>query len=59
MSITCVPIYGLMFRILTRFHAFYFTLARRVFIAILFFDTGKAGAKDFAGLVFTENAHFQ
>ena len=24
MSATCVPIYGLMFRILTRFHALYF-----------------------------------
>ena len=36
MSFKCVPIYGLMFRILTRFHAL--TLARRVFIAILLFD---------------------
>ena len=24
MSVTCVPIYGLMFRILTRFHTLYF-----------------------------------
>ena len=42
-----------------------FTLARRVFIAILLFDvafsilTWKADAKDFAVLVFNENAHFQ
>ena len=47
-----------------------FTLARRVFIAILLFDvavnlarfpilTWKAEEKDFAVLVFNENAHFQ
>ena len=38
MGVTCVQIYGLMFRILTRFIRF--TLARRVFIAILLFDIG-------------------
>ena len=46
-----------------------FTLARRVFIAILLFDVAliwrafhidlKTEAKDFAELVFNENAHFQ
>ena len=61
MSVSCVQIYCLTFRILTRFIRF--TLARRVFIAILLFDvalfgalsilTRKADAKDFAVLVFT------
>ena len=63
MSFKCVPIYGLMFRILTRFHAFYFgascihrnsSVWRRASIL-----TWKAEAKDFAVLVFNENAHFQ
>ena len=68
MSITCVPIYGLMFRILTRYNALYFgaswnssqfyCLTSHYFGALSIF-TGKADAKDFAVLVFTGNAHFQ
>ena len=58
MSVTCVPIYGLMFKILTRFHTL-LTLARRVFIAILLFDVAlfwrafhinlKSGREGFRG----------
>ena len=56
MSVTCVPIYGLMFRILIFIH---FTLARRVFVAILLFDVAliwrafhidqKSGSEGFRG----------
>ena len=69
MSVTCVPIYGLMFRILTWFHTYallwrvmyrlqFYCLTLRYFgwLSIL---TGKADAMDFAVLVFTGNTHFQ
>ena len=67
MSVTCFPIYGLMFRILTRFHTLYwrvvdssqfYCLTSRYFGALSIL-TGKADAKDFAVLVFTGNAHFK
>ena len=68
MSFKCVPIYGLMFRILTRFHALYFGAScihrnsivwRRVNLARFPYWPEKRKRKDFAVLVFNENAHFQ